>query len=186
MALSKLCKAGIGAAAIAGYGIHFAEYVYAEGPFHFNSAVPKEETRSKGFDPETLERGAKALREINSSSHAKRVFEIMRYQEDTRLAQLEAMKAEYQSRQAQIDIERQQGLYEEQRKLVQQQAQAKAQMARYEDELARKRMQSEHEAQRQQDRELVKMQEESSVRQEQIRRATEEKIQAQQRQTDKE
>ncbi|KAH9319713.1 hypothetical protein KI387_021482, partial [Taxus chinensis] len=82
--------------------------------------------------------------------------------------------------------ERQQALYEEQRKLVQQQAQAKAQMARYEDELARKRMQAEHEAQRHQDRELVKMQEESSTRKEKSRRATEEQIQAQLRQTDKE
>lgn len=31
-------------------------------------------TTSAGFDPEALERGAKALREINSSSHAKKVF----------------------------------------------------------------------------------------------------------------
>lgn len=43
---------------------------------------PAEETRvrndnprtsASGFDPEALERGAKALREINSSSHAKKV-----------------------------------------------------------------------------------------------------------------
>ena len=32
-----------------------------------------EEPRGSGFDPEALERGAKALREINSSSHAKQV-----------------------------------------------------------------------------------------------------------------
>ncbi|XP_021907877.1 ATPase family AAA domain-containing protein 3 isoform X2 [Carica papaya] len=75
---------------------------------------------------------------------------------------------------------------EEQRNLVQQQAQAKAQMLRYEDELARKRMQTDHEAQRRHNAELVRMQEESSVRKEQARRATEEQIQAQQRQTEKE
>uniref|UniRef100_A0A804IQU5 AAA+ ATPase domain-containing protein n=1 Tax=Musa acuminata subsp. malaccensis TaxID=214687 RepID=A0A804IQU5_MUSAM len=77
-------------------------------------------------------------------------------------------------------------IYEEQKKLVQQQAQTKAQMARYEDELARKRMQAEHESQRARNQELVKMQEESSIRQEQIRRATEEQIQAQRRQTERE
>lgn len=33
-------------------------------------------TTSAGFDPEALERGAKALKEINKSSHAKQVFLI--------------------------------------------------------------------------------------------------------------
>jgi ATPase family AAA domain-containing protein 3A/B len=45
--------------------------------------------------------------------------------------------------------------------------------------------QAEHEAQRMRNQELVKMQEDSSVRQEQARRATEEQIQAQRRQTEK-
>ncbi|XVF62044.1 hypothetical protein PTKIN_Ptkin08bG0185500 [Pterospermum kingtungense] len=69
---------------------------------------------------------------------------------------------------------------------MQQQAQTKAQMMRYEDELARKRMQTDHETQRKHNAELVKMQEESSIRKEQARRATEEQIQGQQRQTEKE
>jgi len=47
-------------------------------------------------------------------------------------------------------------------------------------------LQQEHETQRRNIAELVKMQEESSLRQEQARRATEEQIQAQQRQTEKE
>lgn len=47
-------------------------------------------------------------------------------------------------------------------------------------------MQTDHEAQKRHNVELVKMQEESSVRQEQAKRATEEQIQAQQRQTEKE
>lgn len=46
--------------------------------------------------------------------------------------------------------------------------------------------QTDHEAQRRHNAELVKMQEESSIRKEQARRATEEQIQAQQRQTEKE
>lgn len=47
-------------------------------------------------------------------------------------------------------------------------------------------MQTDHEAQRRQNVELVQMQEQSSLRKEQARRATEEQIQAQQRQTEKE
>ncbi|XP_042407027.1 ATPase family AAA domain-containing protein 3-like [Zingiber officinale] len=141
---------------------------------------------SGGFDPESLERGAKALREINSSSHAKQVFDLMRKQEETRLAELTAEKAQYLAIQAQSEVEKQIQMAEEQRNLVQQAAQAKAQMARYEDELTRKRMQTEHEAQRKQNVELVRMQEESSLRKEQARRATEEQIQQQLRQTEKE
>lgn len=46
--------------------------------------------------------------------------------------------------------------------------------------------QLENELQRARNQELVKLQEESSIRQEQVRRATEEQIQAQRRQTEKE
>ncbi|XP_031255190.1 ATPase family AAA domain-containing protein 3 isoform X2 [Pistacia vera] len=89
-------------------------------------------------------------------------------------------------KQSNLKLILQRKLYEEHRNLVQQEAQAKAQKMRYEDELARKRMQTDHEAQRRHNVELVKMQEESSIRKEQARRATEEQIQAQQRQTEKE
>ncbi|GAB4849146.1 hypothetical protein Ancab_003954 [Ancistrocladus abbreviatus] len=142
--------------------------------------------RTSGFDPESLERGAKALREINSSPYAKQVFELMRKQEQTRLTELEAEKAKMAAIQLQLDIEKQRKMAEEQRELYHQQAQTKAQVMRYEDELARKRMQKDHETQRQHNAELVRMQEESSLRQEQARQATEEQIQAQQRQTEKE
>lgn len=47
-------------------------------------------------------------------------------------------------------------------------------------------MQTDHEAQRQHNVELARMQEESSMRKERARQATEEQIQAQQRQTEKE
>ncbi|KAL8231087.1 hypothetical protein R6Q57_000865 [Mikania cordata] len=147
---------------------------------------PEVEDSKGGFDPEALERGAKALRNINSSPYSKQVFELMRKQEQVRLTELAAEKAHQEAIQAQLDIEKQQKLAEDQRSLIQQQSQAKAQLLRYEDELARKRMQTDHEAQRQHNAELARMQEESLIRKEQARRATEEQIQAQQRQTEKE
>ncbi|KMZ65624.1 putative AAA family ATPase [Zostera marina] len=143
-------------------------------------------TSAAGFDPEALERGAKALREISQSSNAKKVFDLMKKQEETRQVDLAVTKAEFQAIQAQHETDRQRVIYEEQKKLVQQQAQTKAQMARYDDELARKRMQAENENQRVRNQELVKMQEESSIRQENVRRATEEQIQAHRRQTERE
>ncbi|XP_042501456.1 ATPase family AAA domain-containing protein 3C-like [Macadamia integrifolia] len=206
MAALRISSCAAMAAAVA--SLSYADRVYADGPFRFSpfSSAPStaqdaqttpskveskpeaEEPRGggSGFDPESLERGAKALREINSSQYAKQVFAVMRKQEETRLADLAAEQAQFQAIQAQGEIEKQRKMAEEQRNLIQQQAQAKAQMARYEDELARKRMQADHEAQRQHNAELVRMQEESSARKEQARRATEEQIQAQQRQTEKE
>ncbi|CAN0854374.1 ATPase family AAA domain-containing protein 3 [Linum grandiflorum] len=143
-------------------------------------------TSSSGFDPEALERGAKAVKDIASSSHAKKVFEYLKTQEETRQKEFAAKAAEYKALQAQAETERHKVVYEEQRKLAQHQAQTKSQMAQYQDELARKRMQADNEYQRARNQELVKLQEESSVRQEQARRATEEQIQAQRRQTERE
>ncbi|XP_073058007.1 uncharacterized protein [Primulina eburnea] len=183
--------------------------VYADGRFRFNpfssSASPPSpppdasatnptgtehqpavEVSKRGFDAESLERGAKALREINNSPYSKQVFEVMRKQEETRLAELAAEKANFEAIQAHADIDKQQKWAEDQRNLYQQHAQTKAQMMRYEDELTRKRMQTDNEAQRRHNAELVQMQEESSIRKEQARRATEEQIQAQQRHTEKE
>ncbi|RRT62659.1 hypothetical protein B296_00020963 [Ensete ventricosum] len=120
-------------------------------------AASSSSTSSGGFDPEALERGAKALREINSSPHSKQVFELMRKQEETRLAEVAAEKTQYLAIQAEGEI--------------------------FQCLIA---LQIEHEAQRRQNVELVRMQEDSSVRKEQARRATEEQIHAQLRQTEKE
>lgn len=201
MAASKLSSLAAMAAATASFST-FSNRAYADAPFRFSPFSSPSQTPTKepsnsepksdveeskgGFDPESLERGAKALREINSSPYSKQVFEVMRKQEQSRLAELAAEKIHYEALQSHVDIERQRKLAEDQRNLVQQQSQAKAQMLRYEDELARKRMQTDHEAQRHHNVELVRMQEESSIRKEQARRATEEQIQAQQRQTEKE
>ncbi|XP_057491854.1 uncharacterized protein LOC130777478 [Actinidia eriantha] len=204
MAASRLSSLAAAAAAVAASPPPLSSRAHAESPFRFSpfssssspqppqtdsdgkSSPAADEPRGGGFDAESLERGAKALREINSSPHAKQVFEVMRKQEQTRLAELAAEKAHFEAIQAQAAIDKQQKMAEEQRNLVQQQAQAKAQMLRFEDELARKRMQTDHEAQRRHNTELVRMQEESSIRKEQARRATEEQIHAQQRQTEKE
>ncbi|KAJ1280641.1 hypothetical protein BS78_04G248200 [Paspalum vaginatum] len=139
-----------------------------------------------GRDPETLERMARALRYINNSPLAKQVFELMRKQEETRLTELEVEKVQYAINEHFRDMERKKKESEDYRNSLQQQAQSKAQALRYEDELARKRMQTEREVQRRQDAELVKMQEASAIRKEEARRATEQKILEEMIQTEKE
>ncbi|ESQ53439.1 hypothetical protein EUTSA_v10024668mg [Eutrema salsugineum] len=210
MAASRLCSAAAIAAAFTSMSLS-QNRAYADSRFRvpfYSSSPPtpsdspanqsspnsnkseskpeRDERKGSGFDPESLERAAKALREINSSPHSKQVFDLMRKQEKTRLAELAAEKSQNEAVQAHNDIDRQQKLAEAQRNLLQTQAQTKAQNLRYEDELARKRQQTDHEAQRYHNVELVKMQEESSIRKERARISTEEQIQAQQRQTEKE
>lgn len=98
MAASRLstCAAMAAAAAVVSVSA-FSNPAYAESPFRFppftssspsspqpagqasdsraegKDKEPVDEPRSSGFDPEALERGAKALREINSSPYSKQV-----------------------------------------------------------------------------------------------------------------
>ncbi|KAL8142700.1 hypothetical protein V2J09_015732 [Rumex salicifolius] len=143
-------------------------------------------TTAGGFEPEALERGAEALKKIVNSSYAKQTFDIIKKQEETKQQEMTLKVQEFKKMQADAEIEKQRVLYDEQKKLVQQQAQTKSQMAKYEDELVRKRMAAENELHRQRNQELVKLQEESSMRQQHARRETEEHIQKQRRQTEKE
>ncbi|PIA46037.1 hypothetical protein AQUCO_01600361v1 [Aquilegia coerulea] len=141
-------------------------------------------TSTAGFDPDALERGVQCLKEIEKSPEPKKVFEILKKQEETRQKGLEARKAEFEAARAQSEIHKQQIAYEEQKKLTKQQAEANSQLARYNDELAKKRMQLEHESQRARNQELVKLQEESSIRLEQQRLMIEAEILAQKLKTE--
>ncbi|RZC74017.1 hypothetical protein C5167_049498 [Papaver somniferum] len=202
--MAKACALGIvSALASATLGV---EYAYADGPFNFgpfsssssspsphpppeaapSSDTPKEEesssskvrndnprTTSAGFDPEPLLKGAAALREISTSLNAKKAFDLMMKREETKMIQAATKKAEMDAMRAQFETERQKVLSEEKQKLSQQQAQNKAQMAQNEWHKAR-------------NQELVKMQEESALRLQAARQATEQQIQAQRLQTERE
>ncbi|CAM8985046.1 unnamed protein product [Rhodiola kirilowii] len=134
-------------------------------------------TTSAGFDPEALERGAKALKHISKSQNAKQVFELIKKQEETKQSQSGVKAAEYKAMQAQHELERERALSEARQKHAQKQAEIKKQMMQYEDELARNRQRMDNELIRNRNRELVDLQEQSSAKLEQIRRDTEESLQ---------
>eukprot|EP00798_Chlamydomonas_sp_ICE-L_P022723 gene22723-29883_t len=133
------------------------------------------------FDPDALERGAKALREINKSPYAKQVLDLTRTQEVTKVQESKQKEAEAFRHAAMLAKEREQVRYQEEAKLEEQRAQVQARMKQYDDDLARKRMQAEHELQRQRNAEMVKLQEDATVRQEQERLRVEQQIQAERR-----
>jgi len=137
------------------------------------------------FDPEALERGAKALREINQSPYATKVLELSRTQEQTKQQEMRAKEAEAHAVAAAHQVEREKVMWSEQSRVEKERAQQSAQLKQYDDELARKRMQTDHEQRRQRNAEMVKLQEEGVERQEAIKRATEEKIQRERRETER-
>ncbi|CAH8386394.1 unnamed protein product [Eruca vesicaria subsp. sativa] len=138
-------------------------------------------TTSDGFDPEALERGAKALKGINNSAHAKKVFESIKTQEETRQAEFTAKAQEFKALQSQAEaipgckVMRGKGLHTRNRRNL---LSTKHKL--------KHRWLAKNEAQRTRNQELVKMQEESAIRREVARRATKEEIQAQRRQTERE
>ena len=126
-----------------------------------------------------------ALREIQSSPYAKKVFEQIKAQEVTKQAELKVKEAEAKAMGEKAATEHERVRWEEQRKAMQQDSQAKAQLAQYNDELARKRAEAEHEKQRVRNVELVRLQEESSRRQEEQKAAISAQVEAERRATEK-
>tara|TARA_B100000085_G_scaffold196645_1_gene180343 strand:- start:291 stop:1922 length:1632 start_codon:yes stop_codon:yes gene_type:complete len=132
-----------------------------------------------------LERGAKALREINASPYATKVLDLSRTQEQTKQGELRAREAEANATAAAHATEREKVMWSEQSRLEKERSQQAAQLKQYDDELARKRLATDHEQRRQRNAEMVKLQEEGVERQEAIKRATEEKIQRERRETER-
>lgn len=143
------------------------------------------ETRGPSFDPEALERGAKALREINKSPFAKKVIELSQEQERTKQQEAKSKQAEFEAatKQAAVEVERVRA--EEHQKLQQQDAYNKQEVAKYNNQLATQRADADHERQRTRNQELVQLQEASGKRQEAERRLVAEQIEAERRVTEK-
>lgn len=101
--MAQKCAISLISALAASASLSKSNFVAADGPFTFSGfttppasesqkepSVAGEEsdspprvrndnprTTSAGFDPEALERGAKALKGINNSAHAKKVLQIL-------------------------------------------------------------------------------------------------------------
>jgi hypothetical protein len=87
----------------------------------------KNTNNGTAFDPEALERGAKALREINKSPYAKNVIDLSGKQEQTKQSEARAEEARMQAIAAQHATEREKVMWEQQRKLETQRAEQNAQ-----------------------------------------------------------
>jgi len=125
-----------------------------------------------GFDPEGLERAAKAARDLDKSRNASQAIELIKTQEATKQHEAAAKRAEmdaYAQQQRSQNIERE---AEEARKTLDAQTQHERHRADYMDELERKRQVDMLNAQKYMQEEQLKKQEEMVARQEEMRRKT--------------
>jgi ATPase family AAA domain-containing protein 3A/B len=125
-----------------------------------------------GFDPTALERAAKAARELDKSANSKGALTAIMAQEATKQKEQETERAKYQVMQQELAIRR---VHEEEQsaaRTLEKQKMLDKQRADYQDELERKRLVDQINAQRHLQEEERKKTEESLQRQELIRRKT--------------
>lgn len=125
-----------------------------------------------GFDPEGLERAAKAARDLDKSPNAKTAIELIKTQEATKQHEAAAKRAEYDAYSQQMKEKNIMKEAEEARKTLEAQTQHNRYREEYADELERKRQVDMLQAQKYMQEEQLKKQEEMVARQEAMRRKT--------------
>ena len=92
-----------------------------------------------GFDPEGLERAAKAARELDSSRNAGQAIELIKTQEATKQHEAAAKRSEMEAYSQQLRQQNISAEAEEARKTLEAQTQHERHRSEYKDELDRKR-----------------------------------------------
>ena len=92
-----------------------------------------------GFDPEGLERAAKAARELDASRNASAAIELIKAQEATKQHEAAAKRSEMDAYSQQMRQQNIQAEAEEARKTLEAQTQHERHRSEYRDELERKR-----------------------------------------------
>lgn len=92
-----------------------------------------------GFDPEGLERAAKAARDLDNSRNASQAIELIKTQEATKQHEAAAKRAEMEAYTQQMRAQNIEREGEEARKTLDAQTQHEQRRAEYQDQLERKR-----------------------------------------------
>lgn len=125
-----------------------------------------------GFDPNALERAAKAAKDLDSSKNAREALRLITTQETTKQKEHEMERAKYQAMQQELAIKRVREEEEASSRTLEKQTQHDKARSDYKDQLERKRMVDNINAQRHLQDDERKKAEESLKRQEDIRKRT--------------
>jgi ATPase family AAA domain-containing protein 3A/B len=137
-----------------------------------NAPASNKKSSVTGFDPEGLERAAKAARELDASRNASAAVELIKTQELTKQHEAAAKRSEYEAYNQQLRAQNIEKEAQEARKTLDAQTQHERARAEYKDELERKRQVEILKAQQYMQEEQLKKQEEMVAKQEAMRRKT--------------
>merc|ERR1719159_904853 len=130
------------------------------------------------FDPSALERGAKALKELDSSSNSKAAFEVIRLREQTRQKEL-ALESEKQlTARSQAQLQRAQVEGDEKRKTISHQQDQERHTQRYKAQLESELYQKKLADQQKQNEEWQAQQHQQFLQHEEMRKKNEEEAEA--------
>ena len=149
-----------------------------------SSAVEKSEDSITGkFDPTALERGAKAMKDLDSSPNASKAFEVIKLQEQTKQKEIQMEIEKQVTERQQLGLQRAQVEGEEKRKTLQEQTQQQQRLAEYQAQLDAELSQKKAQDQLRQNEEFLRQQHEQFMRQENMRKKTDMEIEEARRKT---
>lgn len=135
------------------------------------------------FDPTALERGAKALKDLDSSPNASKAFEVTKLAEQTKQKELQAQIEQQQAARTQAQLQRSQLDAEEKRKTISHQNEQERRTAEYKARLDSELYQSKLEDQQKQIDQQLQMQHDQFVRQEEVRKKNNLELEEEKRRT---
>lgn len=135
------------------------------------------------FDPSALERGAKALKELDTSPNAAKAFELTKVAELTKQKELQVEIEQQQTARAQHQLQRSQMEGEEKRKTISHQNEQERRTAEYKARLDSELYQSKLEDQQKQIDQQLQMQHDQFMRQEETRKKNNFELEAAKRRT---
>jgi ATPase family AAA domain-containing protein 3A/B len=149
-----------------------------------SSAIEKSEDSITGkFDPTALERGAKAMKDLDSSPNASKAFEVIKLQEQTKQKEIQMEIEKQVTERQQLGLQRAQVEGEEKRKTIQEQTQQQQRLAEYQAQLDAELSQKKAQDQLRQNEEFLRQQHEQFMRQENMRKKTDMEIEEARRKT---
>ncbi|XP_076086728.1 ATPase family AAA domain-containing protein 3-like [Mytilus galloprovincialis] len=124
------------------------------------------------FDSAALERAAKAAKDLEATKHSKEALELSKMQETTLQLENQKKLKEMEGQIEQLKIEQTRVAQEERRKTLVEETKQHQQRAQFQDQLARKRYDDQLSQQAKLNEENLRKQEESTAKQEQLRKST--------------
>ncbi|EER12765.1 26S proteosome regulatory subunit, putative [Perkinsus marinus ATCC 50983] len=148
-----------------------------------SSGDPTTDAISGKFDPTALERGAQALKELDSSPNATKAFEVIKLQEQSKQKEFQTEIERAQTQRTQMGLQRAQVEAEEKRKTIAEQQDQERRTQQYKAQLESELYQKKLIDQQKQNEDWLAQQHQQFLRQEEIRKKNDVEVEESRRRT---